>query len=87
MMGSYGAEKADSMTLKNLPELLGDLMPELPKTQLGRHRLVRALHQRFGDNFRSLPGIKGLISEFDKDIEFERKVAKLGAIRLRKGVK
>ena len=83
MMGSYGANKG-KLTLDSLPNILGDGMPELPKTQVGRHRLVRSLQQRYGNNFRSLPGVKDLISEFDKHLDFEKKIAKMKAIRLPK---
>lgn len=85
VMGKSGADKASQgLRLEHLPDILGESMPELPRSPLGRHRLVRALQQRFGANFRSLPGIKDLVAEFDKDIEFERTVAKLGAIKYRR---
>lgn len=82
LMGKTAAEKGSGgLRLGQLPEILGDAMPELPRTAVGRHRLIRSLQQRFGPNFRSLPGIKDLVAEFDKDLEFERKVATLGAIK------
>lgn len=84
LMGSTGAE-AGKLSLSHLPEILGEAMPELPKTSLGRHRLIRSLQQRFGDNFRSLPGIKDLIKEFDDDMALERKIAKLKAIKYNRG--
>lgn len=86
LMGKAGAEAGESGKLKlsQLGEILGDACPELPRTAVGRHRLVRALQQRFGNNFRSLPGVKALVEEFDKDMEFEHKVAQMKAIRLRR---
>lgn len=85
MMGSAGANSAQGgMRLDSLPVILGDAMPELPRNAIGRHRLIRSLQQRFGPNFRSLPGIQDLVSEFDKDIEFERKCAHLKSIKYRK---
>lgn len=69
------------LSLKHLPTVLGEAMPELPRNAVGRHRLIRALQQRFGPNFRSLPGIKNLISEFDYDVGTEDKVRKIQAIK------
>lgn len=82
LMGSASQKAASAdLSLGNLPEILGDAMPELPRNPVGRHRLIRALQQRFGPNFRSLPGIKNLVAEFDKDLAFERKVAEIAAIK------
>lgn len=82
MMGSTAAGRGSDLSLKQLPLILGDAMPELPKNSVGRHRLVRALQQRFGPNFRSLPGVSGLIKEFDSDCEFETRIQKISAIKL-----
>jgi len=81
LMGSKASDRSGRLSLDQLPEILGDSMPELPRSPVGRHRLIRALQQRFGSNFRSLPGIKDLVDEFDKDMEFERKVAQMKTIR------
>jgi hypothetical protein len=80
MMGSQAASKTE-LRLSHLPDILGEAMPELPRDPVGRHRLIRALQQRFGPNFRSLPGLKNLIKEFDDDLDFEKKVAKMKAIQ------
>ncbi len=79
LMGSQAA--GGKLSLSHLPELLGEAMPELPKNPVGRHRLIRSLQQRFGVNYRSLPGVKDLVAEFDAEIAHEIKVAKLKAIR------
>lgn len=82
LMGKAGADAAKSgLSLSQLPDILGDMMPELPKNSVGRHRLIRSLQQRFGPNFRSLPGVMGLIKEFDDDLAFEDRVNKLKAVR------
>ena len=65
MMGKSAAGKGSGMSMKDLPEILGDGMPDLDMSPVGRIRLIRALKQRFGDNFRSLPGLKGIVKEFD----------------------
>lgn len=79
-MGNGGGSQ-QGLSLSNLHEILGNAMPELPRDQVGRHRLVRALNQRFGPNFRSLPGIKNLISEFDGEINFEARLQQLKQIK------
>lgn len=86
LLGTVGAQHASggsSLKLSQLPDILGDALPELPRNGLGRHRLIRALQQRFGSNFRSLPGIKGLVSEFDSEVAFEDKLSKISQIKLR----
>ena len=88
LMGSKGAAQAQQgMQLSRLHEVLGDAMPELPRNAVGRHRLIRALNQRFGPNFRSLPGVKDLVGQFDSEIEFEDRVSKIGKIKFRPGGK
>lgn len=83
MMGVTASQsgQAGTLTLKQLPKILGDGMPDLPKNQVGRHRLVRALQQRFGQNWRSLPGVKDLVKEFDRDVDLEMRVAKIKQIK------
>lgn len=82
LMGSSAASRGDNLSLKQLPLILGDAMPELPRNSVGRHRLVRALQQRFGPNFRSLPGVGGLIKEFDSEVDIENTVQRISAIKL-----
>lgn len=84
LMGSAGAAGGGKLSLKQLPDILGDGMPELPRNPVGRHRLIRSLQQRYGKNFRSLPGVKDLVKEFDADIELEIKIQQLGAIKIKK---
>ncbi len=80
LMGSVGAQ--GNLSLKQLPQILGDAMPDLPRNQVGRYRLMSALRQRFGDNFRALPGVSGLVKEFDSEVDLEDKVQKISAIKL-----
>lgn len=78
IMGAVSEKgQQNSLTLKDLPDILGETMPELPKNQVGRFRLIRSLKRRFGDSYRNLPGIKNLISEFDDEISFESDLNKL----------
>lgn len=86
IMGTTAAQLggSQSLSLKHLPKILGESMPELPRNSLGRHRLVRSLQQRFGNNWRALPGVKDLVREFDSEILFEGRVRKMKAIRGRR---
>lgn len=83
LMGKSAASAGGSgkLNLSILPEILGDAMPDLPRTSVGRHRLIRSLQQRFGGNFRTLPGVADLVKEFDSEIAFEQKRAKIAAIK------
>ncbi len=69
LLGKAG-DKSD-LGLKDLPQILGEKMPELPRNRVGKFRLIQALQVRFGDGYRNLPFIKNIISEFDKEVETE----------------
>jgi hypothetical protein len=83
LMGSVGSEKSNKLELRHLPQILGDALPDLPRNQVGRYRLVKALQQRFGDNFRSLPGVSSLVEQFDSEIDLEDKIEQIKAIKMR----
>lgn len=83
VLGKDAAGLGESMRLAHLPHILGEAMPDLPRNSVGRHRLMRALQQRFGANFRSLPGIKNLMQEFDNEIATDVKIAQLRSIKPR----
>lgn len=85
IMGTNANQHNSGLTMKNLPEVLGEGMPELPRNAVGRHRLIRSLQQRFGRNFRSLPGVADLMKEFDGHVELERRIAEIGNIKYKKG--
>lgn len=80
MMGSAAAG-GGGLHLHNLHEVLGHLTPELPRNEVGRYRLIMALHQRFGPGFRSLPGVSDLFREFDGEVQHEETKRKLSQIR------
>ncbi len=72
LMGKSGAGAASrGLELHDLPALLGEGMPHLEYHALGRVRLMRALRQRFGEDYRSVPGIAGVISKFDAEARTE----------------
>jgi hypothetical protein len=82
LMGS-SAPKAEGqkMSLDDLGKLLGERMPKLEFTPVGRLRLTTALRNRFGDSYKNLPGISDIMSEFDKEIAFNVKVHQMKMIR------
>jgi hypothetical protein len=77
-MGTHGKS---GMALNNIHEVLGHATPEMPRNAVGRHRLVRSLQQRFGPNFRSLPGVKDIMKQFDGEVDVEKRIAQLKQIR------
>lgn len=83
MMGTAAAAHTGSgkLSLSHLPEILGESLPDLPKNAVGRHRLIRALQQRFGNNWRSLPGVNDIVKEFDGVVDVETRIAKIKRIK------
>lgn len=69
LLGS-AADKS-SLGLKDLPEILGEKMPELPMNRIGKFRLINALSQRFGPGFRNIPMVSNIIKEFDSQMNDE----------------
>lgn len=82
LMGIPASRNAQSgMRLAQLGEILGTSTPELPRNQIGRFRLIRALQQRFGHSFRSLPGVSGIIKEFDNELDDANRIDKLSKVK------
>jgi hypothetical protein len=82
LMGSGGSNvKSRKLGLSDLPELLGESLPEIPHTPVGRLRLTMALRNRFGDGFRNIPGVKDIMHEFDEEAKFSVKLAEMKMIR------
>lgn len=72
VLGKKGAEASSrGIELKDLPDLLGEGMPKLEFHALGRVRLHRALEQRFGQNYRSIPGVQEIMRKFDHEVKIE----------------
>lgn len=72
IMGKRGEDFGkNGIGLHDLPHLLGDNMPKLEFHPLGRLRLMAALKQRFGENYRNVPGIHKLIEKFDEQAKIE----------------
>lgn len=69
LMGS-SADSAKTLTLKDLPALLGEKMPAVTYDRIGRMRLVNALTQRFGVGYRNLPHVNNMLKEFDSEVDY-----------------
>ncbi len=83
LMGKSG-DKGDKMGLNDLNDLLGERMPKLEFSPVGRIRLITALRNRFGDNYRNLKGIDGILKEFDREAEFNVTLQKVKMIKGKK---
>ena len=69
LMGSVG--ESEEISLKDLPKILGEKMPDMPRNRIGKFRLINALQQRFGPGYMNIPMVKNIIHEFDEEIETE----------------
>lgn len=67
-------KSSGALGLHDLPRLLGDKMPEMPFNRIGKYRLHNALHLRFGPSYRNIPGVSGIIHEFEKNMKTENVV-------------
>lgn len=67
----YGSKLADkeSFDMGDLPDLLGEKMPHIDFTRVGRIRLMSALRNRFGDDFRNMKSVTGIIQDFDTKLK------------------
>lgn len=82
LMGSAGeSAKSRKLGLDDLPEILGEKMPDIKHNPIGRMRLINALKNRFGSNWRTLPGVNDIIKEFDKEAAFSVKLAEMRMIK------
>lgn len=84
LMGGGARSGAKSLSLDDLGNLLGERMPKLEFSPVGRLRLTTALRNRFGDNYRNLPGIDGIMKEFDKESHFNVKLQELKQIKYKR---
>lgn len=53
-------------------------MPSVEPTPLGRHRLVQALRNKYGETYRNKPGVIQAIKDFDDQSGLIKKTIKLG---------
>ena len=64
-------KEVQSFSLKDLPKLVGEKLPDLPYNRVGRFRLNNVLKQRFGPGYKNIPGVKNILSEFDSQVSTE----------------
>lgn len=76
LMGKAGHKDPKRMGLSDIKEILGEKMPEIAFDRVGRLRLITALSQRFGLNFRQMPGVNNIIKEFDEELKTQSIVKK-----------
>lgn len=55
-----------------------DEMPALEPTPLGRHRLIQAFRNKYGESFRNRRGVSGAIKDFDEQVNLIKKTLELG---------
>lgn len=65
------------MDLAPIQEILGENTPEISPTPLGRFRLVSALRNKFGDNYRNVPTAKTALDHFDKEHQYFKLLRKI----------
>lgn len=82
IMGIKGGDaKKRKLTLNDLEDLLGERMPKMEYSPVGRLRLTTALRNRFGDSYRNLPGIDDVMREFEDHVKFNIKLAEMRQIK------
>jgi hypothetical protein len=68
------ASEQKDLNLEDLPKILGEKMPDLPKNRIGKFRLMNALQQRFGNGFKNVPMVSKIIKQFDAEVELENTI-------------
>ncbi len=85
LMGSAGSKaKSRKLGLDDLKEILGERCPKIEFNPVGRMRLSAALRVRFGDNWKHLPGIEGIMKKFDDEAKFAVRLQELKQIKGKK---
>jgi hypothetical protein len=83
ILGKKGAKKSEGrkLTLEDLGDLVGENLPEINFDAVGKHRLVTALRNRFGEGYRSIPAAKDIIADFEEKRSFEERLSQLRGIK------
>lgn len=71
-----GNKTNGQLTMADLKSVLGDSMPTIELNKVGRFRLLQALRNRFGDNYRNIPGVKNILDDFDKELNIDLQIRK-----------
>lgn len=75
------AQQEPQMDMGPIPGILGEDMPHITPTPLGRLRLTAALRNKFGASYKNIPHVADAIQHFDNQHAYFKK------IRSMKGVK
>jgi len=73
--------KLPRMNLEPIKMVLQDLMPALSPGPRGRLRLIRALTQRYGENFRAFKDAQQAMEHFDNETKLVRDWLKLKGVQ------
>lgn len=70
------------MNLAPIQSLLKDKMPQITNsdghpTPLGRFRLVSALRNQYGDEYRNIPAARSALDHFDNEHEYFQKLRRI----------
>lgn len=76
-LNPYHPGSGPQINLAPIKEVLGEDIPDITPTPLGRYRLITALRQRFGENYRNIPSGRKLLEHFDSEHEYFRKLRKI----------
>jgi len=80
----FGKEKGEKerFELSDLKDLLGEKMPDMPYNRVGKVRLIKALRNRFGEGFRNMKQLQGLLKDFDNEIKTDLDIRKIKKMKL-----
>lgn len=75
MQQPVGPGKMDTDPIRRL---LGEDMPDITPTPLGRFRLISALKSKFGPSYRNYPQASEVLSHFDSEMSYFSKIREMG---------
>ena len=56
---------------------IGEDAPKLEPTKLGQYRLMMGLRNKYGANYRNIPGISEALKDFDLEVRYHKIMKKL----------
>lgn len=71
-----GNKTNGQLTMADLKDVLGESMPTIELNKVGKFRLLQALRNRFGDNYRNIPGVKNILDDFDRELNIDLQIRK-----------
>lgn len=69
-----------AMDMKPIKKVLGEDMPDISPTPLGRLRLLNALKAKFGANYRNIPGAAEALSHFSDEMRYFEALRKVKGV-------